>query len=285
MGELGQPADSDPTVPQPYEPVPSFQEQLSSLYPTFFTEPEGVITSLAETPESIQAFTFETAKEKLDALPYVVNTEFTGRLDPHQTYVNDEEGFQIPVSRIIAANGFDIDRQPSWAGRGGGYAGASSNRSLDNIIEYAKVGKYKHEDGRLEERIETRVVYGPNGEPFFVLNNGGNHRGAAAKLRGDKTLTIKTIRVPLNPETSTLDRWQVEPLYGEKLDQYVPKPPAQKLGMLTVEEWRKENGIVEPEVTIDKKPPKTELAIVEPEKRPVAKPKRRFLAKLRRKRE
>jgi hypothetical protein len=194
-------------------PVQTTQAELANAFPQLFAPaPESLITAQPESEESIQAFTAETAKAKLDGLPFLTfdTVRYSGQ-GPKATFTNSAEGFQIPVDRIISANGHGIDHSPTWAGRRGGYERSGGERSIDKILRYAKQGKYEHGQS-LEERAVVDIVYGPDGQIYYVAD-GGNHRVSAAKLRGDATFTVKTINVPSRSE-ATLAQWAVDELYN-----------------------------------------------------------------------
>ena len=184
------------------------QAHLEAMVPGFFTQPEGVVGVTPKTEAEVQAITPETAMEDLNKLPLI---QPHGTFGDSMTFI-DPDGYQIPVDRIIAASGHGADYQPTWAGRNGGWEYTGGKRSIEKIVDFAKRGKYEHNDATLEEKIALYTLFAPNGEAFFLAES-GNHRVSAAKLRGDKTVTAKYIHV-FQPEKATLSQHQVDEIYG-----------------------------------------------------------------------
>lgn len=262
MQEPGTPTapQTDTLIEEPRN-IECSQAELTASHPELFSQPEDIMSSPPENEEAIQAFTFDTAKVKLDALPFSFGADIalSKSQGDSQNYSNPD-GFQIPVSRIIAANGYFGDRPPSWSGRAGGYESDNGVSSLNRIIDYAKQGKY--EQGNEMDKIVAEVVYGPNGEPFYILV-GGNHRGSAAKLRGDVTLSVKYIHVR-NPQKAVLARDDLAAFYGETLEKHIPAKTNRELGLLSVEEWRKSMGVQGAEPEPEPKPAPPQRNLIQP---------------------
>lgn len=196
------------------------QTEMQAMVPDFFTQPEGVVGATPKTDAEIQALSSQDAITDLDQLPII---KLDSPQDEYMTFRNPD-GFQVPVDRIIAANGFGIDDKPSWAGRAGGLEYTGGERSVDKIVRYAQKGKYEH-GKTLEEKIAIDAYFTPEGEVFFMAD-GGNHRISAAKLRGDHTVTVKDINV-YRPEVSTLTAEQTDAIYvrgQESSTSHEPEP-------------------------------------------------------------
>jgi len=197
-------------------------EDVTREHPELFAAAPEPMRSRPESEETIRSFTFETAKQKLDSLPFLdaLPKGYTDAKEKVVLKATPESGyFEIPVDRIVYNGNYTDDRQtgrPSWAGRDGGYGGKNAEdgegkgteKSLDVIIRYAKKGKYDIQKGKPVH--EVGVLYGSDGEVFYNLPL-DNHRVSAAKLRGDSTIPVASIE--LRPkEVSMLTEQQTQQL-------------------------------------------------------------------------
>ncbi|HSX23846.1 MAG TPA: hypothetical protein VLE74_01980 [Candidatus Saccharimonadales bacterium] len=212
--QLSVSADTHITDPQSAVPNLAFaagtydltQAEFASLCPAYFTQPEGLRGTAPETPESIAAFTPETARSKLAKLPFLAHDLTQHYQGPEMIFRNVDEGFEIPVDRIVHADGYIGDNQPSWAGR------ANDPASTAKIVGYAKRGKYRESRTSLRESIDLYTLFTPEGEIFFSATS-GNRRVSAAKLRGDQTISVANIHIT-RPEVATLTPDETAELYA-----------------------------------------------------------------------
>lgn len=200
-------------------------EELAGAHPELFADTKsGFKVSETETEDTIAGFDFDSAKAKLDALPFANRPSSQGRSKQKLQYAAPRgDHYQIPVDRIVGAGGFvngDMRYPDSWAGRDSGYGdksaedgeSQSTERSLNVIIRYAQKGIY--DPSKSGPVNEVDVMYGSDGEVYYYAGI-DNHRIAAAKLRGDKTIPVG--RITMYPkDDSLLSEYVTESFYEEE---------------------------------------------------------------------
>jgi hypothetical protein len=176
-------------------------EALDKYFPLADSLGERFSLPSTETPETDPA----AAVDLLNTLPFVATSE----LSPHQVRQHPRvvaANVRLPVERLLGA-----DSIPAWSGRGSEYKnfGTSFERkdglgSKELGGTYSAAGVEQTSRGAItayaqrpvdDSGAEVFMVRDTDGEYWGVVSDEGTHRVAAAKLRGENTVTVSHLTI------------------------------------------------------------------------------------------